>query len=221
LTRGVIFGDVIAPAITDFARLPSRETATWLGVGAALALVAHSVDGATSTTLSSATRLDPVLDHGAVIGGARAQLIGAAATYMLGRTTRQHTMAALGADLLRAQIVAQTLTGTIKLAVQRGRPDGTHYSFPSGHSSVSFATATVLQRRFGWKAGLPAYAMAGYVAASRVQDRRHYLSDVAFGAAIGMVAGRTVTLPFGGEHRVTVSPTVTRGGGGVSFTLAD
>ena len=71
------------------------------------------------------------------------------------------------------------------------------FSFPSGHSSVTFATATVLQRNFGWKAGVPAYALASYVAASRVQMKRHFFSDVAFGAAIGIVAGRTVTVGRG------------------------
>ena len=113
--------------------------------------------------------------------------------------------------------MAQTLTSAVKLSVRRARPDGTQYSFPSGHTSVSFATATVLQRHLGWKAGVPAYALATYVAASRVQDKRHFLSDVAFGAAIGIVAGRTVTLGRG-EHRVTMAPAATPGGGGLSLT---
>ena len=32
-----------------------------------------------------------------------------------------------------------------------------------------------------------------YVAVSRVHDNRHYLSDVMFGSAVGIIAGRTVT----------------------------
>ena len=35
--------------------------------------------------------------------------------------------------------------------------------------------------------------MAAYVASSRLHDNVHYPSDVAFGAALGTVAGRTVT----------------------------
>jgi membrane-associated phospholipid phosphatase len=31
------------------------------------------------------------------------------------------------------------------------------------------------------------------VAASRLHDNKHYLSDVVFGAAVGSIAGRTVT----------------------------
>jgi membrane-associated phospholipid phosphatase len=103
------------------------------------------------------------------------------------------------------------------MGVGRTRPDGTQYSFPSGHSSVSFATATVLQRDLGWKVGVPAYGLATYVAASRIQDKRHFLSDVTFGAAIGIVAGRSVTVGSG-NAKFAVAPSATPGGGGVTLT---
>jgi membrane-associated phospholipid phosphatase len=54
---------------------------------------------------------------------------------------------------------------------------------------VSFASATVLQRELGWKVGIPAYAVASFIGASRIEDKRHFLSDVAFGAAIGIARG--------------------------------
>jgi membrane-associated phospholipid phosphatase len=120
--------------------------------------------------------------------------------------------------MFRAQLIAQGVTQAIKLSVRRTRPDGTPYSFPSGHTSTSFATATVLQHEFGWKVGIPAYGLAAYVAASRVQAKRHYLSDVAFGAAIGIVAGRAVTVGHG-SARFAVAPFATSRGGGVGFTL--
>jgi len=85
---------------------------------------------------------------------------------------------------------------------------------------VTFGTATVLQRNFGWKAGVPAYALASYVAASRVQMKRHFLSDVAFGAAIGIVAGRTVTVGRG-LARFAVAPTVSSNQAGISLVLVD
>jgi membrane-associated phospholipid phosphatase len=74
---------------------------------------------------------------------------------------------------------------------------------------VTFASATVLQRHFGWK-GAIAYTAAAYVAASRLHENRHYLSDVVFGAAIGTVAGRTVTRH--GRDAWTVAAAPTRGG---------
>jgi len=82
---------------------------------------------------------------------------------------------------------------------------------------VTFASATVLQRNLGWKAGIPAYAVAGYVAASRIQVRRHFLSDVTFGAALGITAGRAVTIGRG-DHRFAVAPAAVPGGGGISLT---
>jgi membrane-associated phospholipid phosphatase len=129
-------------------------------------------------------------------------------------------IASVGSDLIRAQIMAQAMTAGIKLSVRRGRPDGGEFSFPSGHASVTFATATVLHRHFGWTAGLPAYVLASYVAASRVHVKRHYLSDVAFGAAVGMVAGRTVTIGRG-RARFAVSPAASPSHAGVLFTLID
>jgi membrane-associated phospholipid phosphatase len=145
---------------------------------------------------------------------------GAIATYAIGRLSGRPQVASLGADLISAQIVAQTLTAGIKLSARRSRPDGGEFSFPSGHTSVTFATATVMQRHFGWKAGLPSYALASYVAASRVHVKRHFLSDVAFGAAIGIVAGRTVTVGRG-RARFAVSPVAAPGQAGVSFVLLD
>jgi membrane-associated phospholipid phosphatase len=40
---------------------------------------------------------------------------------------------------------------------------------------------------------VPTYSVASYVAISRLHENRHYLSDVVFGAALGIASGRTVT----------------------------
>ena len=111
--------------------------------------------------------------------------------------------------------MGEGLTIAIKQATRRARPEGSGYSFPSGHTTVSFASATVLQRHFGWKVGIPAYAVATYVAASRVEMKRHYLSDVAFGAALGIVAGRTVKV---GRQQWMITPIGTENGAGAGFT---
>jgi len=121
--------------------------------------------------------------------------------------------------VLRAQILSQAITGVVKKAAQRERPDGSDTrSFPSGHTSVSFASATVLHREFGWKVGIPAYAAATYVGTARIEKKKHFLSDVAFGAAIGILSGRTVTIGSGNK-RFAVTPVAAPGGAGVSFSL--
>jgi len=101
-------------------------------------------------------------------------------------------VAHLGFDLVRANLITQGLTYGIKYAVQRNRPTGECCSFPSGHASVTFATAAVLERHLGYRASWPMFVIAGAVSASRLTDNRHYLSDVLFGSALGMAAGWTV-----------------------------
>jgi membrane-associated phospholipid phosphatase len=145
------------------------------------------------------------------------QLGAAFPTYLVGRATNSPRAAVVGADLFRAQLLAQGTTYALKYSIRRVRPDDTSFSFPSGHTAVSFASATVLQRHFGWKIGVPAYAPASYVGASWIQAKRHYFSDVAFGAALGIVAGRSVTVGRG-DGCFAVAPMAAPGGGGVGFT---
>jgi membrane-associated phospholipid phosphatase len=212
-----MFGHLLKDSFGDFRRLASKQNATWLAVGAAIALYGHTIDRPVTAELSRPALERPFV-AGDRLGAGLFQMGGAFATYTIGHLAGKPRVAAVGADLLRAQIITKTLTTGLKVAVNRARPDGTPYSFPSGHTSAAFASATVLQRNFGWKVGVPAYAVASYVATSRIQDKKHFLSDVAFGAAIGIVAGRTVTVGRG-DRRFAVAPLAVPGGAGVSFSL--
>jgi membrane-associated phospholipid phosphatase len=210
--------DLFTQAADDVRRIVSTDSAVILSIGGIAAAVGHAGDRGMSGGMSGSGALKGLFSVGETVGGARMQAAGALATYTIGRVTSNRTVARIGADLIRAQIVTQTMTSVVKTTVGRTRPDGTQYSFPSGHSAVTFASATVLQRHLGWRAGIPAYAVAGYVAASRIQVRRHFLSDVTFGAALGIAAGRTVTIGRG-AHRFALAPAAVAGGGGVTLTL--
>jgi membrane-associated phospholipid phosphatase len=64
-------------------------------------------------------------------------------------------------------------------------------ALPSGHSTIAFALATALADDIGnsWaSAGL--YTLATGVAWSRVNDNRHWLSDVAAGAMLGITSAK-------------------------------
>jgi hypothetical protein len=212
------FRNIFTQTTDDFRRIVSKDSAVILAIGGVAAAVGHGRDGQLSTAMSSGSRrMESIFGPGELVGGAQFQAAGAVATYTIGRVTSNATVARIGADLIRAQIVTQTLTAAVKTTVGRTRPDGTQYSFPSGHSAVTFASATVLQRHLGWKAGIPAYAVASYVAASRIEAKRHFLSDVTFGAALGIAAGRSVTIGSG-NHRFALAPSAVPGGGGVSVT---
>lgn len=95
----------------------------------------------------------------------------------------------------------------LKYAVNERRPDGSNmHSFPSGHSSVSFATAGFLQRRYGWKVGAPAYALACYVGWGRVYAKKHHWWDVIAGGAIGAGCAYIFTTPFARKHNLSLTP---------------
>ena len=212
-------GRIFADTITDFRRLPSLDSAVILSMGGLVAAIGHPADVRVSNGFSTTQSMKSPFSAGQTIGAATTQLAGAFATYSIGRMMGNPKVAVIGADLVRAQFVSQAVTQAIKFSVGRTRPDGTSLSFPSGHTSSAFATAAVLQRHLGWKAGIPAYGVAAYVGASRIQMKRHYLSDVAFGAAIGIMAGRTVTIGRG-DARFAVAPAAAPGGAGVNFTWA-
>lgn len=209
------FAGLFQDTVTDFRNLASKDTLTLLAVGGLMAAAVHQFDRPAATMLSGSNT--GFLAGGETLGSARLQFGSALAAFAIGRVVGSPTLTAVGADLVSANIVAQTLTTGIKGVVRRGRPDNTEFSFPSGHASVTFAAATVLQRHFGWKAGVPAYAVASYVAASRIHERRHFLSDVTFGAALGIVSGWSVTVGHG-NAQMSVAPMATPGGGGIGFT---
>ncbi|MEZ5284622.1 MAG: phosphatase PAP2 family protein [Vicinamibacterales bacterium] len=208
----------------DLGHFPSLGTAVILGLGGAMGAVAHQNDDY-FTRHASAGGTDTVFAVGGALGNGVVQGGAALATFTVGRLTRHPAAAHLGADLMRAQLVTGILTQGIKLAVKRDRPEdaetghvGTH-SVPSGHAATSWASATVLWRHGGWKAGVPASLVAAFVSASRLQENQHYMSDVLFGAALGIASARTVTLGHGAA-RFTVVPAPVRGGGAVMVSLA-
>jgi hypothetical protein len=209
---------------TDFKNLfTTKENLLILGVGLGAAWGTHPLDqeiafSRFNSEIHEGGALDEVFEPGTPLGSAAFQVGGAFATWGFGKLFSDPGIEDLGRDLVRAQILTQSLTQAAKFAVARTRPDGSNNrSFPSGHASGSFATATVLQRHYGWKVGVPAYAIASYIAASRLSNARHYLSDVLVGAAVGILVGRTVTIGVG-EERFAVSPMIVPGGGGVQFT---
>lgn len=95
-------------------------------------------------------------------------------------------------------LVAGAVASGIKLSVGRARPYQTpgdtdvfrpfsgNTSFPSGHTTIAFATAAAISRECHarWVPWV-AYPAAALVAWSRLRDNRHWASDVVAGAALG------------------------------------
>ncbi len=100
--------------------------------------------------------------------------------------------------------IAATLL--LKYAIDKPRPSGSEdgHAFPSGHTSFAFQGASFLQRRYGWKLGVPAYGLAAFVGFSRVAGahRRHDVWDVIGGAMVGIASTYFFTTPYIKEHVV-------------------
>lgn len=117
-----------------------------------------------------------------------------AAGYMKNDKDLQHK----GWELVGSIVINTAITQGLKFAVDRKRPFETYpndvypykidnsASFPSGHTSTAFATATTLSLEFKkWYVVVPAFAWATGVGYSRIYLGEHYPTDVLAGAAVG------------------------------------
>lgn len=93
--------------------------------------------------------------------------------------------------MFKASFYTLVVTASLKTVIQEKRPGypEDRSSFPSGHSSMSFAFASVVAARHGWAYGSLAYGAATYISVSRINDDWHYLHDVLMGMGIGASYG--------------------------------
>jgi membrane-associated phospholipid phosphatase len=91
-------------------------------------------------------------------------------------------------------------------------------SFPSGHTTVAFAAATVFAMEYRDRPIIPiiAYSAATLVGVSRVTENKHWATDVLVGAALGWLSGRQVVNNF---HRYRRLRTPGRKRNTLSFNL--
>lgn len=203
--------------VTDVKNLPSRENLMWVGVGSGLALAAHPADDSLNQRLAGSDFVKNAFTPGEIMGELPTLLGTAATVYAVGRLKNEPKVSHVGMDLIRALLISEGLTQGLKYTVRRERPDQSgRNSFPSGHAADTFAFATALERHLGWRGAVPAYIFSSYVASSRLHENRHFLSDVVFGAAVGIIAGRTVTRH--GRESYPVDIALLPGGAAVIFT---
>jgi membrane-associated phospholipid phosphatase len=101
----------------------------------------------------------------------------------------------------------------LKNIVREERPNGSdNQSFPSDTTALAASGSSFLWGRYGWEYGLPATAVTGFVAYSRVQARDHHWYDTV--ASLGMSAayGYVVTTPFQRRYNVQTELTPLPGG---------
>lgn len=152
--------------------------------------------------------LKGLTDIGSFAGNPYLHLGAVALLYGAGVAADSPRALRLGEELGEALVLADGATLVLKQAVGRGRPatgdDNSRYrpfqfktdydSLSSMHTASSFAIAHVLASK---TQSLPVkmlcYAAAGFVGFSRLYQDKHWASDVIVGAAIGELAGDSVT----------------------------
>jgi membrane-associated phospholipid phosphatase len=192
--------------VSDVSHLPSMENLMWVGIGGGLALAVHPADDNVNQALVGNKTAERIFKPGAVVGSLGSLLGTSVVIYAAGRIGDKPKVSHVGMDLIQALMISEGIVQPLKYATRRERPDNSGAtSFPSGHAADTFAFATALERHLGWRYAAPAYAIASYVAISRVPANRHWLSDAVFGSAVGVIAGRTVTANESNKFPATVA----------------
>lgn len=134
-------------------------------------------------------------------------------------------------NLALSLLITKYTTNILKGLVDKPRPNlQNNNSFPSGHTSAAFASATVLYEEF--KESSPLLAYSGYIFASataclRMANNAHWLSDVLFGAALGVTITKLVYHfdylfdwnPFEIKENINLTPMITPEGMGLGLAI--
>jgi len=132
-------------------------------------------------------------DFGNFYGEGWVEVSGALGSWSIGALTNNLRLQEFGRDASESLILATVLVTGLKYAIPRERPDGSNnQSFPSGHTITTFCFAPVVQKYWGWGAGVIAYALGTVTAIARVAGYHHYLSDTIAGATLGIIIGNAV-----------------------------
>jgi membrane-associated phospholipid phosphatase len=99
-------------------------------------------------------------------------------------------------ELSKSLATTVGITDILKYSINEKRPNGGDFSFPSGHTSISFSSAEFMRQRYGHNVGVPAYLLATFVGYSRIESKQHYPHDVLAGAFIGIISSHLFTTPF-------------------------
>lgn len=156
-------------------------------------------------TTSQTTQVLQPMGNGLVVLG------GSAALFAIGALTHEPNTACAGLQNVKAVLISSAFIFGVKHLTHRSRPsvnqgsnnwnllsnEWEYTSFPSGHATFAFTTATTLSRISKKKiVPLLAYTVASGIALSRIHDNKHWSSDVLAGAAIGTAFSLTVNRRF-------------------------
>jgi membrane-associated phospholipid phosphatase len=112
----------------------------------------------------------------------------------------RHDLVNLSVIFALSSLLNNTITKNIKDISKERRPDFPSFdAFPSQHTSIAFANAEIMRQEYQGQSGW--YSAGGYsfavaTGALRMLNNRHWLSDVAAGAGVGILSTRLVYLIY-------------------------
>jgi membrane-associated phospholipid phosphatase len=141
--------------------------------------------------------------------------------YLWGEIFKDPRAKATALDSIAATAIGPgIIVNATKYLVGRARPtDGKgaydfqpfsgHDSFLSGHTTEAFTLAAVITEHYDatW-VKITAYGLAGTVGYARLNNNRHWTSDVLAGAVVGTYVGKTVVHFNREHHRIKLQPIV-------------
>jgi membrane-associated phospholipid phosphatase len=154
---------------------------------------------------------DNFFEFGETIGNGTFPVAASVLSWGIGKAAGSQRWSEFGSDLFRSQAVNGFFTMALKAGISRTRPNGGSYSYPSGHTSAAFAAAGTIYADFGKTWGIPAFVLAGYVGLSRLQEGKHYVSDVVAGGILGSYISLKLARRNNRKGKLTLAPLVDGG----------
>ena len=184
--------------------------------------------------------MDRLARIGEPLGNGRYVLPTLGLTYCYGRIFGDERAQRASLLSIESVLVSGAVTGGIKYLAHKRRPFETapgeddipwsgpglnskDVSFPSGHTTIAFAVATVMATEYkDHRLVRPlVYTAASLVGFSRLNSNSHWLSDVIMGAAIGHFTARAIESIHGGDgdKSLSLAPVLDRNQVGVSLAV--
>lgn len=205
--------------VTSPGRMDRNDAAVWGATGLSMIVLMPNFDGSRSLGERLAGGIDredgpyrELFRDLTLLGDGRVLFGASLATYSLASVLDESSIQSRSARWIEALVDSTIWVTAVKMVAGRNRPggrkpesefagpggyfkdQGVNSSFPSGHTTLAFATAAVWTRESGnnpW-IGVPLYLTAGAVGFSRIYVEKHWLSDVLVGAALGHSIGTLV-----------------------------
>ncbi|QXP51432.1 phosphatase PAP2 family protein [Cellulophaga sp. HaHa_2_95] len=129
-----------------------------------------------------------------------------------------------------SMILTDVFTRALKKNIYKLRPDGSNENaFPSGHTSITFASGAVVYEEFKEASPLLAYSGYGFATLTgglRLANNKHWISDVLAGAGLGILVTKLVYHfdylfkwnPFIHSKDMSLIPRYSEGNVGVYFS---